>query len=69
MICVGRIIPKLNVSVLFVLAYTSLGEVGHYMSKVEMTFLMVGSECGEKTASLPSGGWTSVQVPSLRTFF
>ena len=54
MICVGRIIPKLNVSVLFVLAYTSLGEVGHYMSKVEMTFLMVGSECGEKTASLPS---------------
>ena len=54
MLCVGRIIPKLDVSVLFVLAYTSLGEVGHYKSKVEMTFLMVGSECGETRASLPS---------------
>ena len=71
MLCVGRIIPKLDVSVLFVLAYTSLGEVGHYKSKVEWLSWWLGlSVVRQEQASLP-GEWTSVQVivPSLMTFF
>ena len=71
MLWVGRIVPKLDVSVLSVLAYTSLGEVGHHMFKVETTFLMVGLSVVRKQQACLPGEWTSVQVivPSLVTFF